>query len=435
MSITTFNIQDQQNSNISIEQDTINFILDGNNKLFVNITDNNNQKQSIFIKQYTVTKRSIRQRYTTIVNKLSNSLDDNLKQEILNLLTNQIDIKTFIENYINRINPGKLDERNLFKHITLLIAVSMLYYDLETEEQKVLSTIDYILKKFPNIYRKIIDLYTKYYIRYKEVINRLEHHMLTLTVESELYTIFRDLFVSALMEEKYLYEEIGFGLINNIFGKLFSISGSKKVISNVFYTEQHPDYISLKSNDVIDILVNNESLNKLLKLKNKNLTMPDFKLNKTFISFIALPFINNFTEYYLSYHNADDVIIYNILEQYFGSYSFIKQLLNSLGKIQGPELIIYDNLNQLKNSICGTYYNPKSKILYFNDINHGFHKIGQRTLNNGNIVPNFKILQHHYSLEPIKLNYLVSIAVYVHYYDRGLKDVVIYNLTKFLDML
>lgn len=429
-------VQDQTNNETNENQNQITFILDNNNNLFVSFINNDsNQQQSLFIKQYTITKRSIKQRYFTIVNKINRTLDNNLKQEILILLTKQTDIKTFVDNYINKLNLNKLDERKIFKHITLLIAISILYYDLETEEQKILSVVDYILKNFPNIYRKIIDLYTKYYIRYKEVINRLEHHMLTLTVESELYTIFRDLFVSALMEEKYLYEEVGFGLINNIFGKLFSISGSKKVTSNVFYTEQHPDYISLKSNDVIDILVNNESLNILIKLRSKNLTIPEFKLNRTFISFVALPFINNFTEYYLSYHNVDDVIVYNILEQYFNEYLFIRQLLNSLGKIQGPELVIYDNINQLKNSICGTYYNPKSKILYFNDVNHGFHKLGQRTLNNGNIIPNFKILQHHYSLEPIKLNYLISIAVYVHYYDRGLKDVVIYNLTKFLDIL
>lgn len=430
-----------QNSDQSIEtltgnQEQINFAFDGNNKLLINVIDcETNQLKTIFVKEYTITKRSVKQRYATIINKLNHRLDNNIKQKISSLLLQQIDIKTLIDDYINDLNLGKLDERKLFKHISLLIAISILYYDLETEEQKILSTIDYILKKFPNIYKKIIDLYTKYYIRYKEVINRLEHHMLTLTVESELYSIFRDLFVSALMEDKYLYEEFGFGLINNIFGKLFHISGSKKVTTNVFYTEQHPDYISLKSNDVIDILVNNESLNKLMRLKSKNLTIPDFKLNRTFVSFVALPFINNFTEYYLSYHNADDVIIYNILDQYFDSYPFIKQLLNSLGRIQGPELIVYDNLNQLRNSMCGTYYNPKTKTLYFNDINYGFHKIGQRSLTNGSIIPSFKILQHHYALEPIKLIYLMSIAIYVHYYDRGLKDVVIYNFSRFLDML
>lgn len=437
MTTTVTNEKNQIKDQMIMQQNQINFVFDENdNKLYAYVMDTEkNQQTKIFLKNYTITKRSVKQRYTTIVKKLNQTLNDNLKQSILSLLQQQIDIKTFIENYVNSVNPSKLDERKIFKHISLLIAISILYYDLETQEQKILSAIDYILKKFPNIYKKIIDLYTKYYIRYKEVINRLEHHMLTLTVESELYTIFRDLFISALMEEKYLYEEFGFGLINNIFGKLFSISGSKKVTSNVFYTEQHPDYISLKSNDVIDILVNNESLNKLMKLKSKNLVIPNFKLNRTFISFVALPFINNFTEYYISYHNADDVIIYNILEQYFDSYSFIKQLLNSLGRIQGPELIIYDNLNQLRNSICGTYYNPKTKTLYFNDINYGFHKIGQRTLNNGNIIPGFKVLQHHYALEPIKLTYLMSVAIYVHYYDRGLKDVVIYNFVKFLDML
>lgn len=429
------------NSKSSVNQESdsnllqVNFILSDKYELFINFNDNGKFLRTMYVKKYTVSKKSIRQRYNVIVKKLNNTVDNNTKNDIATLLINQSDIKTFIDNYIGRLNLNKLDEKKILKHITLLVAISILYYDLETEEQKILSVVDYILKQFPNIYRKIIDLYTKYYIRYKEVINRLEHHMLTLTVESELYTIFRDLFVSALMEEKYLNEEIGFGLINNIFGKLFSISGSKKVISNVFYVEQQPDYISLKSSDVIDILNNNASLNKLLRLKEKQLTIPDFKLNRAFINLIALPFINNFTEYYISYHNIDDVIIYNILEQYFSEYSFIRQLLNSLGKIQGPELIIYDNMNQLKTCVCGTFYNPKTKVLYFNDINHGFHKIGQRTLNNGNIIPNFKILQHHYALEPIKLTYLLSIAVYVHYYDRGLKDIVIYNLTKFLDLL
>lgn len=368
-----------------------------------------------------------------------NTLDDNIKLKIGEIINDKNKIDEFVTEYISNLNIAKLTEQEQLKHITLLISLYVIHC-YNKSNGCIFSGIDLVLKRFPNIYIKIMELFSRYQLRYREIINRLEYHSLVNTAENELFTILRDLFVSALMEEKYLYKEIGFGLINNIFARLFMITGSKKAGSDTSYRDINYDFITLKTNDLHDIIINNTTLNYINNLINtKQINFEEFKsnlaykINPTFINFVALPYINEKTNLYLTRYNITDEIIYSVLYQYLKTDNTLNILFNTLGRIQGPELTIYDNINVLKQALCGVYYDVKTKVMYFNDINHGFHKYGPRTLQQ--ILPNYKELYYNYSIEPFKLINILAILLYAHHYDKQKRNNIVHHYIKFIDSL
>lgn len=356
------------------------------------------------------------------------------KEKFKSILFNKEELDKFSNDFLNKhIYKHKItDEKIILKYVLLSISFYALYC-ADKDKSCILNVIDKNLKRFPNIYAKINDLIIKYFIRYKEVFNKLEQHSITITVENELMDIYKDLFMSGLMESRYLGDEIGYGLINNILGRLFQISGSKKAVNDTSYRDINYDYISLKSNDLEDLLLNNYTLHKIKQFnKNNSITTIDY-INPVFIHYIAIPFINEKTDYYLSLHNINNDIVYSIISQYFDQYPFLFNLYNTLGKINAPNIYIYDSLNTVKNSLCGFFYDYKGKIAYYNDIKNGLHKYGIRKITY--LYPEIKQLQIEYSTVPGIIIQILMLLLYVWFNNKNVKDQVMYNYIKFIEVM